>query len=327
MFWNALSRKGKIGDTKEEDMETVVAIHNSMNEGTWGKVLEWEGVLGEGVPKLSRFMGRPSDLSPKAMFKHYFLSHPLPFDRHDWTVLRPDGTQVRYVIDYYHDVHAENEDTTIEDLQLGNKGVNSLLVDVRPALDGPAELWGRMVSMPLARRGCDTIFDCILNGGEGKSKKSQFEPLPMMPTQTLKSSMAESKEVWDNIQKSVKGEACDSNSMDRVTKKEAVKIAESFARILKQCKDVQEDLKNCQSEEECSKAFMGMTVCAGQTMCPLQHKSFVETLNSGSEGGEMNDAKINAAFDILGECVAKYDQRASGAKKEFPEVFERIIKK
>lgn len=29
MFWNSLSRKGKLGDTKEEDMETVVAIHNS----------------------------------------------------------------------------------------------------------------------------------------------------------------------------------------------------------------------------------------------------------------------------------------------------------
>ena len=47
MFWNSLARKGKLGDTKESDMEMVVAIHNSMNEGTWGKVLEWEGVVGE----------------------------------------------------------------------------------------------------------------------------------------------------------------------------------------------------------------------------------------------------------------------------------------
>ena len=55
MFWNSLARKGKLGDTKEEDMETVVAIHNNMNEGTWAKVLEWEEVIGEGTPKLVRF--------------------------------------------------------------------------------------------------------------------------------------------------------------------------------------------------------------------------------------------------------------------------------
>ena len=55
MFWNSLARKGKLGDTKEEDMETVVAIHNNMNEGTWAKVLEWEDVIGEGTPKLVRF--------------------------------------------------------------------------------------------------------------------------------------------------------------------------------------------------------------------------------------------------------------------------------
>ena len=53
MFWNSLARKGKLGSTKEEDMEVVVAIHNDMNEGTWEKILEWEEVIGEeGPPKL-----------------------------------------------------------------------------------------------------------------------------------------------------------------------------------------------------------------------------------------------------------------------------------
>ncbi|EJK67851.1 hypothetical protein THAOC_11053, partial [Thalassiosira oceanica] len=64
-------------------------------------------------PSLTKFMGRPTDLSPKAAVKHYLLGHPLPFDRHDWTVTRtnPDGssTDVRYVIDYYHDDEAADE--------------------------------------------------------------------------------------------------------------------------------------------------------------------------------------------------------------------------
>ena len=75
---------------------------------------------------------------------------------------------------------------------------------------------------------------------------------------------------------------------------------------------------------------MGMTVCAGKVMCPLQHKSFLDTLDTvhGSDGlDEMADAKINTAFEILGECVANYDKKASVAKKQHPDVFATIIGK
>lgn len=83
MFWNALVRKGKAEGAKEEDMEVVVAIHNNMNENTWRQVLEWERLhsqaaeeKGDGdgapLPRLSRFMGKPDDLSPKAWVKSVF---------------------------------------------------------------------------------------------------------------------------------------------------------------------------------------------------------------------------------------------------------------
>ncbi len=68
MFYNSLARKNKLGDTEESDIESVVAIHNNMNEKTWAKVMEWEDVLcpegkKDGGSKLLKFMGRPSDLS------------------------------------------------------------------------------------------------------------------------------------------------------------------------------------------------------------------------------------------------------------------------
>lgn len=146
MFYNALARKGKLDpETKEEDMASVVAIHNCMNEGTWKCVLQWEEVLGhDGAkgPALTKFMGRPTDLSPKAFVKHYLFGHPLPFDRHDWTVTRTnpvDGStkDVRYVIDYYHDEGAARTDAGSGmpkmDAPLGvDGGLRSLLVDVRP---------------------------------------------------------------------------------------------------------------------------------------------------------------------------------------------------
>jgi len=40
MFYNAMRRKG--WDPREEDMTTVVGIHNAVNERTWNQVLEWE---------------------------------------------------------------------------------------------------------------------------------------------------------------------------------------------------------------------------------------------------------------------------------------------
>jgi hypothetical protein len=38
MFWNALARKDKLQGVQEEDMDTVIAIHNNMNESTWYQV-------------------------------------------------------------------------------------------------------------------------------------------------------------------------------------------------------------------------------------------------------------------------------------------------
>ena len=286
--------------------------------------------------KKSKFTGRPFDLSPKATIKHYLLGHPFPFDRHDWTVLRPSGQQVRYVIDYYHDTAAENDDTSIEDLQIGRGGkCNSLLVDVRPALDGPSELWGRMVSMPLAIRGCASIVDCVLGGGEGQEKKSEFEPLPLIPSDTLKLSMDDSKEVWANIQQDSKQKIEDDNKavtvatdVSVVTEAEAMQIADTYATILKQCENVKVQLQNCGSDAECRKAFMGMTACAGKVMCPLQHKSFADTIKEVSVGKDIDEktsAKINIAFDTLSECVANNDSKASVAREQHPEVFQNIV--
>jgi hypothetical protein len=40
----ALQRKGKADDVTEDDMESVVHAHNSMNEITWRHVLQWESL-------------------------------------------------------------------------------------------------------------------------------------------------------------------------------------------------------------------------------------------------------------------------------------------
>lgn len=135
---NAMYRKGKGEDIDETAVESMVDVHNFLNEGAWNQILEWEQPYTQQTkvePRLLKFTGRPYDLLPRAQgylwlgkaLPSYFNQQP-PFDRHDWTVLRLTGEdqqwqEVRYVIDYYS--APDDEDT----------GMPAFMLDTRPALD------------------------------------------------------------------------------------------------------------------------------------------------------------------------------------------------
>ncbi|KAI5299514.1 holocytochrome c synthase [Ascosphaera atra] len=169
-MFNALQRKGK--GAPEDGIAAMVAVHNQLNEGTWNEIKAWERLLSrpltqawklcsmgeenvsllledesehlrkEEEPRLSRFQGRPNDLSPRAtmfqtlarVFPEKYDGTP-PFDRHDWFVQRqtPSGPkEVRYVIDYYNGGHDP-------------MGQPQFFVDIRPAVDTPSAAFYRMM--------------------------------------------------------------------------------------------------------------------------------------------------------------------------------------
>lgn len=88
-MFNAMLRKG-YDDTPEDAVESMVAVHNFLNEGAWAEIEGWEARFSKGLgygwqvcskgeegfqempqwqgdrPRLMRFMGRPGDLTPKA---------------------------------------------------------------------------------------------------------------------------------------------------------------------------------------------------------------------------------------------------------------------
>lgn len=154
---NAMVRKGKAKDIPEDAVESMVDVHNFLNEGAWQQILDWEDEYTKETkiePRLKKFTGRPNDLSPRAqmylwlgkLFPDTFNTQP-PFDRHDWTVLRSMGLnkgfkEVRYVIDYYS---APDDEET---------GMPAFMLDTRPALDSPASVRDRFVhwSYPLYKR-------------------------------------------------------------------------------------------------------------------------------------------------------------------------------
>lgn len=137
--FNAMKRKGWQG-IEEESIPSFLQIHNSVNERSWKELLKWEehaGIPGDSV-ELSRFEGRPTDLTPKAWLLSTLGLRDRPFDRHDWYVVHnntdqhgsnDDGpNEQRYVLDFY--MKDDN------DPRFGS-GLPRVEIDVRPALDSP----------------------------------------------------------------------------------------------------------------------------------------------------------------------------------------------
>lgn len=159
-FQAALARKNKAAP--EEHVETMVMVHNFLNEEAWKQVLDWERYFVSNPAdventSLLRFQGRPGELSPKArwyaflgtVFPSRYASEP-PFDRHDWIIGRADGTEARYVIDYYGDdeadardeqrrlwkqQQAQNGSPSTQDDDDGDEDQANFVLDIRPAVD------------------------------------------------------------------------------------------------------------------------------------------------------------------------------------------------
>jgi cytochrome c heme-lyase len=96
-MYNAMLRKG-YSDTPQDAVESMVAVHNFLNEGAWTEIVQWESIFSKGLksgwekckrgsenvmqdvareyqgntvsedqqPRLIRFMGRPLEMTPKA---------------------------------------------------------------------------------------------------------------------------------------------------------------------------------------------------------------------------------------------------------------------
>ncbi|KAK9389549.1 cytochrome c/c1 heme-lyase [Lipomyces mesembrius] len=130
MFFNAMKRKH--WNPQAQDMQTVVPIHNAVNERAWMEILKWEASIGAnscGGPKLVSFSGDSSKLSPRARINMLF-GYQRPFDRHDWVVDRC-GKRIEYVIDFY--TGKQNPE---------NPSIPSFYLDVRPKLT-PEGAWMR----------------------------------------------------------------------------------------------------------------------------------------------------------------------------------------
>ena len=83
-------------------MESVVHVHNGVNEDSWRQVLEWEHMFHRSTcakPTLQRFVGKSEEPSLKSRFVKFTHNNESLFYRHDWFVDRCGVESARYIID------------------------------------------------------------------------------------------------------------------------------------------------------------------------------------------------------------------------------------
>jgi cytochrome c heme-lyase len=271
-FWNALVRKDKTEGVSEQDMDTVIAIHNNMNEGTWNQVLEWEKLVNDPAKaapgresKLLKFCGRPDEYSPKARLKMLF-GHPAPFDRHDWTIDR-GGNEVRYIIDYYHDESAVQKDKTPKHMA-DPAAMQSIKVDVRPALDSPASILARLVLMPWRRLQGNTLYN----------PPPFFAPKVMIQAEQGK----------------------------------LQRIGNDWKQIAEKCVAKKEALQKCASEEECRAASVALQACTASVVCPSVAAAFLECTTvpapaAGAAKKEVDMKQAAATYSAMVQCLELFE--------------------
>mmetsp|Transcript_19256 Transcript_19256/g.31628 ORF Transcript_19256/g.31628 Transcript_19256/m.31628 type:complete len:403 (+) Transcript_19256:203-1411(+) len=255
MFFNALVRKGKGGDVDEKELATIVAVHNNMNERAWNLVLDWEKRLhpeefgqGKGA-RLSRFLGRPDDISPMAFFKSTFMGYPAPFDRHDWVIDR-NGKEVRYIIDFYYDEEksVKDEKPQLHDIQ----SIKSISMDARPALDSVEAIFDR-IRYPLMEK---------------------LDLLPSRPALGENAAHIDKTKQDSNEKTSIQVDPTEFKNLE-------VEDLQGFsAGIGANCKNCFEKMNTCASEDECQKASVALSVCMASLVC--KNEADVYKRNPGS---------------------------------------------
>ncbi|KAF2772731.1 hypothetical protein EJ03DRAFT_265947 [Teratosphaeria nubilosa] len=176
-MYNAMLRKGYT-DTPAEHVESMVAVHNFLNEGAWEEIKGWEGRFARGLgrglhlcmkgeeganrqlwieetrnrqreemeftdPSLLRFMGRPNEPTPKArMFA--FLAKAWPSQFPD----NPPFDRHDWYVERKTPDGQKKEVRYVIDYYSGPPeptGEPVFYLDVRPAVDGPTAACERML--------------------------------------------------------------------------------------------------------------------------------------------------------------------------------------
>jgi hypothetical protein len=189
-------------------------------------------------------------------------------------VQRADGTEVRYIIDYYHDDVAakDNQVPRLHDFD----SVKSISVDVRPALDSIGAVVDRGVRMPFSRRFAEA--------------KNPFEPLPFF---------------WKGnpVPAGEKAAAAGGKGEEKMD------LMELSKQVHNSCAEHFVALQACKDEASCSKAAVGLTYCMASMLCKEEAKAF-DVMLEKSAGNDKHQEAIEATFNRMRTCLDDFEKKA-----------------
>lgn len=282
MFYNSLKRKGKADGVQESDMDTVVHVHNNMNERTWKEVMDWEKRYHChecANPKLKCFQGKPHDLSPAARFRTWFRGYPMPFDRHDWILDRCGQGEARYVIDYYY-----------------RDGPDPIEIHVRPAIDSVSAAIDRL------RNGAMYVRDSITGISTSQSPSDH-------------GGLAHSR----NAERVVSGVSLDDKEFAFLSNLTPQSIQEIAADVQERCAKVGETFQNAGDDPaKMEQANVAVNYCMAQRICKVQATDFMKALESGGDESEAY-GKMTSCLDRFHIMARRALLEASGIAQTGPE--------
>lgn len=251
-------------------------------------------------------MGRPNDLSPKAQVRAW-LGMGYPFDRHDWFVDRGDGSQHRYVIDYFFNAEA-NE-----------KGEDPIRVDVRPALDSFDDFLDRMRRFPermvqafkmpsfyYADGRDPSQIPKEVNAAMGQRERvrppGHARALPLSPpTPSCPRLCASPAHPW-----LVPAQPAPESVVPPLARK-----------IDEKCGKLRAALEAATDEAERAKVFLGLSYCMGSVACPVEANDLFQELSRSADDGEADPDKEEQLFQRMTDCVMrKVKEDAAAARGE-----------
>lgn len=139
----------------------------------------------------------------------------------------------------------------------------------------------------------------------------ELEILPLRPSSSLASQVAESQSIWENVIEK-KGLS--------PQEEEAKQLAIRFGIALQECQSKQSKVASCKSDVECQQASLDLLQCFGKLWCPVQHEALLKALSSS------DDSSIETALEELNSCVVTTQQRMGQSRLEYPKIWEKVPK-
>jgi hypothetical protein len=240
----------------------------------------------EGEPALRRFNGNPYKLSPKAQIKSK-LGFGFPFDRHDWYVDR-GGKLVHYVIDYYFNPAGPALAETPEPFDASAKFTRQIFVDVRPAVETPADFFDRVTAFP--------------GRALAAFRRPRFAAEGLDPSKAPKEE--EQAPQYSSEKHSDASKAAAAASSSGAAPSAAGGI--DWAAVDIKCGPLLDKLQKAGADDDRRSASIALNYCMGRQLCPNEAGAFMKVLEGNAKAGKEGEAggDEERAFEAMTKCVA-----------------------